>query len=130
MFNQFNETLDRADPPSEISVIGHTSRPSGYIVRKFKDPSDENSGFLPDEKVENDFSAGGLGYEADAFARCLKGESSLHHLSPSFLNADESCDTGLDEALTMLDGLIECPRMPHSETLLMMEVCLVPGQRE
>jgi hypothetical protein len=46
---------------SEISVTGHTSRPSGYIVRKYKDPKDENSTFLPDEVYENDFKHGGLG---------------------------------------------------------------------
>ena len=62
---------------SEISVTGHTSRPSGYIVRKYKDPKDENSAFLPDEVYENDFKHGGLGYEADAFARTLKGESTF-----------------------------------------------------
>jgi hypothetical protein len=60
---------------SEISVTGHTSRPSGYIVRKYKDPKDENSTFLPDEVYENDFKHGGLGYEADAFARTLQGMS-------------------------------------------------------
>jgi hypothetical protein len=59
---------------SEISVLGHTSRPSGYVVKKYKDPSDENSAFLQDEIFENDFKQGGLGYEADAFARTLKGK--------------------------------------------------------
>jgi hypothetical protein len=59
---------------SEISVLGHTSRPSGYVVKKYKDASDENSAFLPDEVFENDFKHGGLGYEADAFARTLKGK--------------------------------------------------------
>lgn len=93
---------------SEISVTGHTSRPSGYIVRKYKDPKDENSAFLPDEVYENDFKHGGLGYEADAFARTLKGES-----------------TFFPELVTelMVDGLLECPRMPHDESLLMAEVC-------
>jgi hypothetical protein len=62
---------------SEISVIGHTSRPTGYIVRKYKDPSEETATFLPDEVYEDDFKHGGLGYEADAFARTLKGESDL-----------------------------------------------------
>jgi hypothetical protein len=70
---------------SEISVTGHTSRPSGYIVRKYKDPKDENSTFLPDEVYENDFKHGGLGYEADAFARTLKGMSIL---LPGLLQAD------------------------------------------
>ena len=60
---------------SEITVLGHTSRPSGYVVKRYEDPSDENSAFLPDEVFENDFKHGGLGYEADAFARTLKGES-------------------------------------------------------
>lgn len=55
-------------------MTGHTSRPNGFIVRKYKDPSDENSAFLPDEVHENDFKAHGLAYEADAFARCLRGE--------------------------------------------------------
>jgi hypothetical protein len=43
-------------------------------VKRYEDPSDENSAFLPDEVFENDFKHGGLGYEADAFARTLKGE--------------------------------------------------------
>lgn len=63
----------------EISVSGHTSRPNGYIVRKFKDPSDENSAFLPDQVHTNDFECNGLGYEADAFARCLRGEPSTRY---------------------------------------------------
>jgi hypothetical protein len=77
------------------------------VVKKYKDPSDENSAFLPDEVFENDFKHGGLGYEADAFARTLKGKFNVMWL----IDADTA------------DGLLECERMPHDESLLMAEVC-------
>jgi hypothetical protein len=47
-----------------------------------------------------------LGYEADAFARTLKGT----FLASTWRDADA------------VDGLLECERMPHDESLLMAEV--------
>ena len=48
-----------------------------------------------------------MGYEADAFARTLKGT----FLASRWRDADA------------VDGLLECERMPHDESLLMAEVC-------
>ncbi|WRT68239.1 uncharacterized protein IL334_005215 [Kwoniella shivajii] len=76
----------------EILVQGITSRPTSYILRKRKDPSVENGDYLPDKLVDLTFKEGGLVFEADAVARCLK------------------------------DGLVECPQLPWNETELTMSI--------
>ncbi|WWD02469.1 hypothetical protein V865_000509 [Kwoniella europaea PYCC6329] len=76
----------------EILVQGITSRPQSYIIRRLADPSQENGKYLEDELVDLPFDEGGLVFEADHVARCLK------------------------------DSLVESPDMPWAETELTMSV--------
>ncbi|WWC63118.1 uncharacterized protein I303_105718 [Kwoniella dejecticola CBS 10117] len=76
----------------EILVQGITSRPQSYIIRRLKDPSKEGGEYLEDELVDMSFEEGGLVFEADHVARCLK------------------------------DGLIESKDMPWDETELTMSI--------
>jgi hypothetical protein len=51
-----------------------TSRPLKYIVRKLVHPEKEDRVFHPDEVYDHTFEGFGLYWEADAVARCLRGE--------------------------------------------------------
>jgi dihydrodiol dehydrogenase / D-xylose 1-dehydrogenase (NADP) len=65
---------------------------------------------------DHTFDGFGLYWEADAVARCLRGER------PAFkvIGVEKTRRLGLKSA----DGLLECPEMTHAETSLAMEVGL------
>nr|WPS94661.1 dimeric dihydrodiol dehydrogenase [Naematelia aurantialba]WPS94686.1 dihydrodiol dehydrogenase / D-xylose 1-dehydrogenase [Naematelia aurantialba] len=58
----------------EITVQGHASRPQKYIVRTFADPASEDNKEGKEILFDMTFDSFGLYWEADAVARCLKGE--------------------------------------------------------
>ncbi len=64
----------------DILVHGGASRPDGYTIRKYKNPKSAGvhdvSGIYEDkqEKVNFEFKGVGWNWEADAVARCLRGE--------------------------------------------------------
>jgi dihydrodiol dehydrogenase / D-xylose 1-dehydrogenase (NADP) len=93
-----------------------TSRPLKYIVRKLVNPEKEDRVFHADEVHDHTFDGFGLYWEADAVARCLRGER------PAFkvIGVEKTRRLGLKSA----DGLLECPEMTHAETSLAMEVGL------
>lgn len=69
---------------SEIIVQGHTSRPTSFVVRKYSNPAvqiRQPEEYLPEEKHDYKFEGFGLFWEADAVARCLKGEQELRAAS-------------------------------------------------
>ena len=53
---------------------GHTSRPTGYIVRRLVDQGNSKVGLDKGEEHDMSFEGFGLGWEADEVARCLRGQ--------------------------------------------------------
>jgi hypothetical protein len=59
---------------SEIIIQGYTSRPQKFVIRRLVNPAGEDRVFHPDELHDHSFDGFGLYWEADAVARCLRGE--------------------------------------------------------
>lgn len=70
---------------------GHTSRPQKYIIRRLIDPKAGNGEFHPDEVVDMSFDGFGLYWEADAVARCLKGQSQTGSLDRAYAIGQMDC---------------------------------------